>query len=107
MIDLKWDFNANDIILTSGFFEIGEPVSTQNGALIFNKSAANILRPEVGVGFENYYANIPSNLFGRVQAAGERQMRADGAIVATVRIIEANSGIPGERTADIYVRYRE
>lgn len=90
MTDLLFDTLANDLVLRSGSFDEIERSSLQNAALIFNKSVTSILQPQFGLGFEEFYANLPAWLFGRVQVAGERLLKRDGALIARITIQDEN-----------------
>lgn len=104
MTDLKFDFDMNDIVLTSGDFDTINVCSLQNGTLMFNKSATSITSPQFGVGFEEIYPYLPQNLFGDIELRGENQIVKDGALYASINIVEVEGSI--RHTAIIQTRYR-
>lgn len=105
MRDIKFNFETNDIEFLNGTALMEETVSRQNGALIFNKSAASITEPQFGVGFEDFFPNLPSYVFGRVQTIGEEQMRNDGALFSRVTILANEFGHAS--SVEIEAKYRE
>lgn len=104
MIDLEFDFNANDMVLSAGDFDGINICSLQNGTLLFSKSAASLLYPEYGIGFEEFYPNLPSYEFGRVQNKAERQMKNDGAFYVRVTILPTDDNKVHD--VEIKVKYR-
>lgn len=105
MTDLAFNFDMNDIVISGGDFDVVTSSGQQNGGLLFNKSATSILAPQYGVGFEEFYPNLPQWEFGNTQAEGEQQMIADGALVARVKINAASGNVPTD--VEIYVKYRD
>lgn len=104
MTDLKFDFGINDIVLDgAGHVLTASKCSMQNAALIFNKSAASITKVQLGQGFEEIYPNMPENRFGTYKVNGERQIKEDGAIIATINIVKRQDGITND--VDITARY--
>lgn len=102
MTDLRYDTNINDLVVVNGDFDTINRCSEQNGDLLLRKSAASIIWPQFGVGFEQFYMNLPQVYWGQVQTAAEGQMltdwRDDGftaknpAVVARVRFSHAPDG---------------
>lgn len=114
MIDLRYDVNINDLVLTNGDFEELERVSEQNGSVIFLKSCTSLLRPQFGFGFEDWSWNVGDIEFGAIEGNAETMMRRDGAIYASVRIVrELETNRPRHRVVypevgvEIRSRYRE
>lgn len=105
MQDLEFNFETNDIEFQNGTSMITESCSRQNGALIFNKSAASITEPQFGVGFEDFFPNLPSYVFGRVETIGEEQMHNDGALYSHISILANEYGKAS--SVEIEVKYRE
>lgn len=104
MTDLRFDFGVNDIVLDkAGNIMTASKCSMQNAALIFNKSAASITQAQLGQGFEEIYPNMPENRFGTYKVNGERQIKEDGAIIATINITKRQDGITND--VDITARY--
>lgn len=79
MKEILWDFNINDIVFSNDDFSVVEDASNQNATLIFMKSCVNVSAADVGVGFEEVYANISQNEANILVTEGIRQVRADGA----------------------------
>lgn len=104
MKDLAFDFNTNDLILDSIFFNELDICSLQNAAMIFNKSAASILYPEYGVGFDEFYPNLDESEFGQYAVEGERQVKNDGALTVRIQINKRSNNIDHE--VEINARYR-
>lgn len=105
MTDLKFDFDANDIVISNGDFLPTQICSMQNATLLFNKSAASLTQPQYGIGFEDFYPWLPQWAWGRVEVGAQRQIYSDGALIARVRIQSA--GESGVAAATIEARYRE
>lgn len=105
MTDAKFDFQANDIVISNGGVELVSLCSQQNAMLIFSKSAASLTKPQFGVGFEDFYPLLPKWAWGKVEATAEKQIYDDGALIARVNIFEETAS--GVVTADIHARYKE
>lgn len=105
MTDLKFDFVSNDIEISGGDLDIVTMSSLQNASLIFNKSLASITKPQVGVGFEEYFPNLPQWAWGNIEAKGESQMKNDGAVFYHVEILPTVDG--KVNYVKIEARYRE
>lgn len=104
MNDIRWDFAANDVALSGGDFDVTHTCSTQNAALIFNKSAASLTNPYFGVGFEEFYPHLPEWMWGSVESLGEKEIKDDGASIVRLRIVRGEDGITS--SAEIFARYR-
>lgn len=105
MRDIKFDFNANDVMISGGDLDEVNICSLQNATMIFNKAAASILNPALGAWFENIYPNLPIWSWGRVEKTGEKMIKDDGAVVARIKISQNEDG--ETTTAEIQARYRE
>lgn len=105
MIDIAWDFSSNDISFQNGDIVLQEPSGTQNAALIFTKQAASITNAAVGIGFEDFYPNLPQWDWGNVTAAGEKQIMADGATFVHIEIFANDNGVTSG--VNIEAKYNE
>ncbi len=105
MTDLLWDFEKNDLVLVGDRLAETDSCSLQNATMIFNKSAASILYPELGIGFEEIFANLPMVWWSEIEKQGEGQMKKDGALLSHIKISMNPDGVTS--TAVVQARYRE
>lgn len=82
MRDIKFNLQYNDIEIINGDFAIANPVGQQNTALMTDKSVVNIMRPEWGLGYTEFYYNYSSSLLPNVLSELVRMLYDDGATSA-------------------------
>lgn len=102
MIDAQFDFDTNDIVWTGGDFGMLSGVSLQNATLLTLKSCACLTKPQFGVGLEDYYAHLPSSMWGSVESAAQTQILNDGGMTASVTIEQDENGL----VEDVAIRAR-
>lgn len=93
VVDIGFDFDANDLNVFNGDFVDISDASLQNGTLILVKSAVNIFDCSVGLGLEENYPHIQQSEADAYAREAERQIKEDGATYADVEVTRTETGV--------------
>ena len=79
MNDIFWDDNIRDLVFApNGDFAVNENVSAQNGGILMEARAFNILKPSYGVGLNEQVMNGPRGYAVKQLNRWVQQVQQDG-----------------------------